>query len=77
MEPVGPARIQEDPSLPPPYRYLAACSAHIGRLDEAREVVARLRAITSVVIPSISHLRDASQRELYLLGLRRAAGEGK
>jgi len=28
--------IQEDPSLPVPYRYLAACYAQMGRLDEAR-----------------------------------------
>ncbi|HEX4193876.1 MAG TPA: CadC-family transcriptional regulator, partial [Stellaceae bacterium] len=28
--------IQEDPSFPPPYRTLAACYAHLGRLDEAR-----------------------------------------
>ena len=41
--------IQRDPSLSNPYRYLAACYAHMGRLDDAREVVARLRAVTSVV----------------------------
>jgi adenylate cyclase len=28
--------IQDDPTFPQPYRYLAACYAHIGRLDEAR-----------------------------------------
>ena len=27
--------IQDDPSFPSPYRFLAACYAHIGRLDEA------------------------------------------
>jgi tetratricopeptide (TPR) repeat protein len=37
--------IQEDPSFPAPYRYLAACYAHMGRLDEARAFVARLRRI--------------------------------
>ena len=31
--------IQEDPSFPLPYRFLAACYAHMGRLDEAREIV--------------------------------------
>src|SRR6516225_1104850 len=36
--------IQEDPSLPQPYRFLAACYAHMGRLDEARAIVTRLRA---------------------------------
>ena len=43
--------IQEDPSFPVPYRYLAACYAHMGRLAEAREILARLRAISSIVIP--------------------------
>jgi TolB-like protein len=42
--------VQVDPSFPTPYRYLAACYAHMGRLDEAREVVARLRSITPLPI---------------------------
>jgi adenylate cyclase len=67
--------IQEDPSVPPPYRYLAACYAHMGRLDEAREIIAQLRAITSVVAPDASYFRNAEQRELYLSGLRFAMGE--
>jgi len=57
------------------YRYLAACYAHMGRLDEAREVVARMRAVTSVIVPNASYLRNAEHRELYLSGLRLAAGE--
>jgi adenylate cyclase len=67
--------IQEDPNLPHPYRYLAACYAHMGRLDDAREIVARLRAITSVVIPDSSALRNAEDRELFLSGLHLAVGE--
>jgi adenylate cyclase len=67
--------IQEDPSLPVPYRYLAACYAHMDRLDEAREIVTRLRAITPVVIPDASFLRNPEHRELYLSGLRLAMGE--
>jgi adenylate cyclase len=67
--------IQEDPNYPPPYRSLAACYAHMGRLDDAREVVKRLRAITSVVLNDASVLRNAEHRELYLCGLRLAAGE--
>jgi adenylate cyclase len=67
--------MQEDPSLPNPYRYLAACYAHMGRLDEAREIVDRLRPITGVVIPELSYLRNAEHRALYLSGLRLAAGE--
>jgi adenylate cyclase len=66
--------IQEDPSDPTSYRDLAACYAHMGRLDDAREIVARLRAITSVVIPNASPLRNAEHRELFLSGLRLAAG---
>jgi adenylate cyclase len=67
--------IQEDPSLPQPYRTLAACYAHMGRLDDAREIVARLRAVTPVVTPNLSFLRNAEHRELFLSGLRLAAGE--
>jgi adenylate cyclase len=67
--------IQEDPAFPAPYRYLAACYAHTGRLDDARETVARLRAITSAVIPDAGFLRNPEQRELFLSGLRLAAGE--
>ena len=67
--------IQDDPSRPHPYRYLAGCYAHMGRLDDAREVVTRLRAITSVVIPDASSLRNPEHRELFLSGLRLAAGE--
>jgi adenylate cyclase len=67
--------IQEDPSNPSPYRVLAACYAHMGRLDEAREVVARLSAITSAVVPSDLPNRNPEHRELLLSGLRLAAGE--
>jgi adenylate cyclase len=67
--------IQEDPSLPLAYRFLAACFAHMGRLDEAREVVNRLRAITPVIVPNASFLRNPEHRELLLSGLRLAAGE--
>ncbi|HEX3413425.1 MAG TPA: tetratricopeptide repeat protein, partial [Stellaceae bacterium] len=68
--------IQEDPSFPLPYRILAACYAHMGRLEEAREIVERLRANTPVVIPNrTSYLRNPEHRELLLAGLRLAAGE--
>jgi tetratricopeptide (TPR) repeat protein len=67
--------IQEDPGFPSPYRYLASCYAHMGRLDEAREIVARLRVITPVVIPDASPFRNPEHHELYLSGLRLAAGE--
>jgi adenylate cyclase len=67
--------IQEAPSNPHPYRFLAACYAHMGRLDEARDVVERLRAFTPAVMPPIMYLRNAEHRELYLSGQRLAAGE--
>jgi tetratricopeptide (TPR) repeat protein len=67
--------IQYDPNYPPSYRWLAACYAHMGRLEEARNIVKRLRAITPVVVPSLAHLRNPEDRELFLSGLRLAAGE--
>ena len=67
--------IQEDPGSPQRYRFLAACYAHMGRLDDAREIVMRLRAITSVVIPDASAFRKAEDRELLLSGVRLAMGE--
>jgi adenylate cyclase len=71
--------IQEDPSLPHPYRYLAACYAHMGRLDDAREIrrLLRLRASTPVVISDASFLRNPEHRKLLLSGLRPAAGEAR
>ena len=67
--------IQDDPSDPRPYRWLAACYAHMGRLDDAREIVKRLRAITPVVIADPFQFRNSEHRELVLSGLRLAAGE--
>jgi TolB-like protein len=67
--------IQDDPGFPNPYRVLAACYAHMGWLDDAREIVERLRAITPVVIPDASYLRNPEHRELFLSGLRLAMGE--
>ena len=67
--------IQDHPGSPSPYRFLAGCYAHMGRLDEARAIVARLRAITSLVLPSDLPLPNPEHRELFLSGLRLAAGE--
>jgi TolB-like protein len=69
--------IQEDPSHPDAYRYLAACYAHMERLNEAREVVARLRGLTPVVVAGATPLRNPEHRELLLSGLRLAAGEAR
>ncbi|HEY2540961.1 MAG TPA: tetratricopeptide repeat protein, partial [Stellaceae bacterium] len=68
--------VQEVPSFPTPYRYLAACYAHMGRLDEARETIARLGAFTTASMLKFPHpLRNPEHRELLLSGLRLAAGE--
>ena len=53
----------------------AVHDAQMGRLDEAREIVKRLKAITPVVIPDASFLRNAEHRVLFLSGLRLAAGK--
>jgi adenylate cyclase len=67
--------IQEDPGFPYPYRVLAACYAHMGRLDDAQETVARLRTVTSILHTDMNHLRNPEHRNLLLSGLRLAAGE--
>jgi tetratricopeptide (TPR) repeat protein len=68
--------VQDEPGYPDSYRFLAACHAHSGRIDEARAIVARLRAITSHVMPSHLPWRNPEDRELFLSGLRLAVGEG-
>jgi TolB-like protein/class 3 adenylate cyclase len=67
--------IQDNPGATASYRLLAACYAHMGRLDEARAIVARLRAITPLVVPSDLPYRNPEDRALLLSGLRLAAGE--
>jgi hypothetical protein len=47
----------------------------MGRLDEARAIVARLRAITPLVMPGDLPWRNPEHRELFLSGLRLAVGE--
>jgi adenylate cyclase len=67
--------LHEKPSWVPTYRVLASAYAHMGRLDEAREIVRRLRSLTAIVVPSVAHYRNPQDRELYLEGLRLAASE--
>ena len=59
------------------YRFLASCYAHMGRLDDAREIVKRLREITPVVVPDAAQYRNPEHRQLFLSGLRLAAGEAE
>ena len=65
---------QDDPTDPHPFRYLAACYAHLGRREEARANWVRLRLIGDAVAPDLNYLRNAAHRELYRLGLRLASG---
>ena len=67
--------LQEPPGWVPTNRFLAACYAHMGRLDEARAIVEQLRVLTSVVVPDAPHWRNPEHRKFYLSGLRLAAGE--
>lgn len=67
--------VQEFPNWSPNLRVLAACCARLGQLDEARQVVDRLRAITPHIITPATQLRDPKQREFMISSLRLAAGE--
>jgi adenylate cyclase len=67
--------LQEHAGWAPSYRFLAACYAHMGRMDEARDAIERLKAVTSVVVPTAMHWRNPEHRELFLSGVRLAAGE--
>lgn len=64
--------IQDQPRSPGSYRMLAACYAHMGRLEEAGSVVAELRDITSQIMPAHLPWRNADHRELVISGLRLA-----
>jgi TolB-like protein/class 3 adenylate cyclase len=60
---------------PPPYRALASCYAHIGKLEDARVVIEQLRTVGPGIASEINRYRRAEDRELLLSGLRMAAGE--
>jgi adenylate cyclase len=58
------------------YCSLASCYGHMGRLDEARAVIERLRAIAPNALSSSSvQYSNPEHRELFLSGLRLAMGE--
>ena len=69
------ASLERAPGFPVTYRVLASCYAHMGRLDDAREIVRRLRVITPAVMEPATRYRNPELRELLLSGLRIAAGE--
>jgi adenylate cyclase len=55
--------------------FLASCYAHMERLDDARGILDHLRSIGSPLMPPPGlGLRDPTQREFWVSGLRRAAG---
>jgi len=65
--------LHDSPNWVPTYRFLAACCAHMGRLDEAREIIERLRTLTPVIAPVSQVWRDQADRELFTAGLRLAS----
>jgi TolB-like protein/Tfp pilus assembly protein PilF len=69
--------VRQIPAFPATYRLLAACYAHLGRLDEARAAISQLRSIGAAVMPdsNIGPLANAEYRRLLLSGLRLAMGE--
>jgi adenylate cyclase len=67
--------LEEVPAFTPTHRALAACLAHMGRLDEARSTLKRLVALTPVVSPNVHPFRNPEHSELLASGLRLAAGE--
>jgi adenylate cyclase len=67
--------LERAPGFPITYRVLASCFVHMGRFDDARQIVRRLRAITPVVMEPAARYRNPQHRELYLSGLRLAATE--
>jgi tetratricopeptide (TPR) repeat protein len=69
------ASLERAPEFPITYRVLASCYAHMGRLDEAGEIVRGLRAVTPAVMEPGTRYRNPELRELFLSGLRMAAGE--
>lgn len=71
------ASLEHLPTTTVTYRLLASCYAHMGRLDDAREIVKRLREITPVVVPSFVPYRNPEHRELFLSGLHLAAREAR
>ena len=61
--------IDDLPVFPAPYRFLAACYAQMGLLEEARTTIARLREITPEVMVNYPlPFRDPEHRELFLSG---------
>jgi adenylate cyclase len=66
--------VQERPTVAFGYRFLAACYAHLGRLDEAHQVGHRLRRFAPILVDDTSWRRP-EDRQLLMSGLELAMGE--
>jgi adenylate cyclase len=66
--------LRQTPDWPSPYRYLAACYAHLGRLDEARASIEQLRVMGAPMVPRQA-FPNRELHELLISGLRLATGE--
>jgi adenylate cyclase len=64
------------PGWPASYRFLAACYAHLGRLDEARALIEQLRKMGADPTPRLP-FPNREMHELLIAGLRMAAGEAE
>jgi adenylate cyclase len=67
--------LHDHPDWVPTNRFLAACYAHLGQLDEAKTIIKRLHDLTPEVLPNADNWRNQEQREFYLSGLRLAMNE--
>jgi tetratricopeptide (TPR) repeat protein len=64
--------LEELPTFTQSYRALAACYAHMGRLDDARLIAARLMTLTPVIVPTGGAYRNPEHAKLLASGLRLA-----
>ena len=69
--------LESQAKWPPTFRILASCYAHMGRIDDARATLDKLRLITNVIVPPRQRLawRDPEAMEYFLSGLMLAAGQ--
>jgi adenylate cyclase len=66
--------VRQVPGWAAAYRSLAACYAHLGRLDAARAVIEQLRAMGTDTMPHVP-FPNRDVHELLISGLRLASGE--
>jgi adenylate cyclase len=66
--------IHNHPGFPHSFQVLAACYGQMGRIEEARAIVARVQAITTQILPGVAHLRRPEDRELLVSGMHMALG---